>query len=100
MSPLAKQLMAERAIRDSAKATLDANYAQVKTDLEARGIAGRLADDAIEHARIVFDEAVDVAENHPGVIGGTIAALALWLFRDQAIGLLHKIFGGSDEEKD
>lgn len=81
MNKLAIQVLADRAARDAARAVFDAHYAALKADMEERGIAGRIADETLEQARGFFDEAVAVAENHPGVIGGTITALLLWIFR-------------------
>lgn len=87
------KFLADKAARDHAKTAFDANLAQVKLDLEARGVAGRVADEVAENAKMVFDEAADVAQEHPGVIGGTIAALMLWLLRNPIIGLLDDLIG-------
>lgn len=85
MGKLADQVLADRAARDAARAAFDAHYAAIKADMEERGIAGRIADETVEQAKGMFDEAVAVAESHPGVIGGTIAALLLWIFRTTII---------------
>jgi hypothetical protein len=79
------QLLADRAARDVARVTYEAQLASIKADLETRGIGGRIADEVSDQARALFDEAVDVAENHPGVIGGTIAAIGLWILRNPII---------------
>lgn len=92
-SALESKVLADRALRDTAKAAFDAHRAQVKLDLEARGIAGRVADEMLENAKMVFDEAVDVAQEHPGIIGGTIAALVLWFMRNPIIGWLDDTLG-------
>ena len=57
------------------------------------GGAGRVADEMLENAKMVFDEAVDVAQEHPGIIGGTIAALVLWFMRNPIIGWLDDTLG-------
>ncbi|MCJ2177541.1 hypothetical protein [Novosphingobium album (ex Hu et al. 2023)] len=85
MGKLADQVLSDRAARDAARTAFDTHYAALKADMEERGIAGRIADETMEHAKGMFDEAVAVAESHPGVIGGTIAALLLWLFRTTII---------------
>ncbi len=85
MNDLARQVVANRAARDAARATFDAHYRELRADIEQRGIGGRIADEALEQARGVFDEAVAVAEAHPAAIGGTMAALALWLLRNPII---------------
>lgn len=93
MGKLAAQVMADRAARDAARATFDAHYGALKADMEERGIGGRIADEAIEQAKDVFDEAVAVAEAHPAAIGGTIAALALWILRNPIIAWLERTLG-------
>jgi hypothetical protein len=94
MTPgLETKVLADKALRDSFKQTFDANMAQVKLDLEARGIGGRIADEVVDRAKIVFDEAADIANEHPGVIGGTIAALVLWILRNPILGWLDELLG-------
>lgn len=89
---LERQVLADKALRDKAKLAFDGGLAQVKLDLAARGIGGRVADEVVDRAKLVFDEAVYVAEEHPGVIGGTIAAIVLWLVRNPIIGWLDNMF--------
>lgn len=90
---LETKVLADKALRDSSKSSFDTRLAQVKLDLEARGIAGRVADEVAGQAKIVFDEAADIAQEHPGVIGGTIAALVLWALRNPIIGWLDELLG-------
>jgi hypothetical protein len=85
MAKLALQLETDRATRDAARAAFDARYGAIKADMEERGLAGRILDETMEQARSALDEAVDVAEGHPAVIGGTIAALVLWFLRNPVI---------------
>lgn len=92
MSPLAAQVLADRAARDAARAAFNAHYEALKNDLEERGIAGRIADEAMEQAKQAFDEAVAVAEAHPGAVGGTIAALVIWLLRTPIIAWVEHLF--------
>jgi len=88
-------LAAARALRDATKLELDTHLAQVKLDLQERGIAGRVADEVVERAKIVFDEAADVVQDNPGVIGGTIAALMLWLLRNPIIAWIEARIGSN-----
>lgn len=87
------KVLADKALRDAAKSSFDTRLAQVRLDLEARGIAGRVADQVADQARMVFDEASDVAQEHPGIIAGTIAALMLWILRNPIIGWLDHLLG-------
>lgn len=85
-SALESRVLADKALRDGSKLSFDTRLAQVKQDLEARGIAGRVADEVADRAKLVFDEAVDVVQEHPGAIGGTIAVIVLWILRNPIIG--------------
>lgn len=94
-----KQVLADRAVRDAARARFDAHYAVLKADIAERGLAGRVVDEAVEQARVMFDEAVAVVEEHPGAVGGTFAALMLWILRNPIIAGLESIFGSSAKNK-
>jgi len=87
------QVLADKALRDTTKQALNSNLAQVKLDLQARGIGGRIADEVVERSKLVFDEATEIAQEHPEVIGGTIAALALWVLRNPILGWLDELLG-------
>ncbi|HUD27385.1 MAG TPA: hypothetical protein VMQ93_00840 [Novosphingobium sp.] len=91
MNRLAAQVMADRVARDAARARFDGHYQAFKADMDERGIGGRIADEAIEQAKLVFDEAVAVVEEHPGAVGGTLAALVLWLVRNPLIAWIRDI---------
>ncbi|MCT2400823.1 hypothetical protein [Novosphingobium mangrovi (ex Huang et al. 2023)] len=93
MGNLASRVEADRAARDAARAAFDEHYGVLKADIEERGIAGRIVDEAMDQAKDMFDEAVAVAETHPGVIGGTIAALVLWMLRNPIIAWIEKMLG-------
>ncbi|WP_232492262.1 hypothetical protein [Novosphingobium kaempferiae] len=86
MGKLAAQVIADKAARDAAKAQFDGHYQAFKADIDERGIGGRIADEAMEQAKLVFDEAVAVVEEHPAAIAGTLAALVLWFLRNPIIG--------------
>jgi hypothetical protein len=90
---LETKVLADKALRDKTKGSLDNRLAQVKLDLAARGIAGRVADEVVGRAKDVYDEAADIAQEHPTVIGGTIAALVLWILRNPIIAWLEEILG-------
>ena len=103
MSRLAKRVEGARAKRDVARGAFDLRLAQVREDLDARGIGGRIADRIGQDAREAFDEAIEVANHNRGVVAGTIAALAIWLFRHHIIawieGLAGMANGANDEEE-
>lgn len=91
MGKLAAQFMADKAARDIAKARFDGHFQAFKADIQERGLGGRIADEAMEQAKLVFDEAVGVVEEHPAAVGGTLAALVLWFLRNPIIGLVENM---------
>lgn len=103
MTRAAEQLvLAERASRDAAKARLDTQIARIRGGIEERGIGGRIADEASAKAFAALDEAAEIAGQSKGVIGGTLALLALWSFRRPIISAFASLFGaddGSDDSK-
>lgn len=93
MKALAETVARSRAERDVARRVFDTRYNAMKADMEERGIAGRIADETMEQAKDMFDEAVAVVQEHPGAVGGTLAALVLWFLRNPLIGWLEESFG-------
>lgn len=93
MASLAYRLAEDRAVRDAAKAAFDAHYGALKADIEERGIGGRIADEAIDKALDLMDEAVAVVEEHPAVVGGTFTALVVWLLRNPILALIADLVG-------
>lgn len=75
------QLAAAKRAREAAHSAFETQLAQVRADLAARGIGGRVADRVSETAAKVADEAIVVADENKGVIAGTIAALVAWCLR-------------------
>lgn len=71
----------DRANRRAARAVVEAEVAQVKADLAARGIGGRIADTVSDKAKATADEALELAQGSKAVIAGTIGAVALWFWR-------------------
>jgi len=100
MTRAAEQLvLAERASRDAAKARLDTQIARIRGDIEERGIGGRIADEASAKAFAALDEAAEIAGQSKGVIGGTLALLALWFFRRPIISAFASMFGADGDSK-
>lgn len=92
-SRLAAQVLADRLARDAARAAYDARVEALKSDYAERGIAGRLMDEMSEQVHAMFDEAVNVVEEHPGAIGATIATLALWILRNPIMAWVDVLLG-------
>ena len=101
MSNAADRLAKDRTTREAALSAFNANLAQVRTDLEARGIGGRIADQASMEVRAGIDEALAIADDNKGIVAATIAALALWFLRIPLIAGLRSLLAGekADDEK-
>lgn len=92
MSELEQRLREDRATRNAARAVHDANLLQVKQDLAARGIGGRIAAKAKNDALDLADEALAVAKESKGIIAGALGALALWFLRGHVAALAARLF--------
>jgi hypothetical protein len=99
MGRLVKRLESDRATRDAARGAFDLRLAQVRQDVDARGIGGRIADKITEDAFDVIDEAVEIADSNRGVIAGTIAAVAIWIFRHPIIAWIEGLMEAKHEEE-
>lgn len=100
MNATARKVLQEKAVRNAARDAYETKLAQVKADLAARGIAGRIADDVAEKAKSTFDESVTIAQDNPAVVGGTILALVLWLVKSPLIAWTEDLFGSSERNDD
>ena len=101
MSNAADRLAKDRTTREAALSAFNANLTQVRTDLEARGIGGRIADQVHMEVRAGIDEALAIADDNKGIVAATIAALALWFLRIPLIAGLRSLLDGekTDGEK-
>lgn len=88
------QLREDRALRNAALTLVKADVAHVRADLTSRGVGARIFDRIGEGAVDVFEEAVEVAENHRGALATLVAAIILWFARHPLMSLF------SDEEDD
>lgn len=93
MGPLVRQFLDSRERRDDARAQLDTRIAQVREDLDARSVGGRVADRVVGDAQAMLEEAADLAGEHRTLIIGTIAAVAVWLLRNPIMSLVGMITG-------
>ncbi|NBW74958.1 MAG: hypothetical protein EBR34_04085 [Sphingomonadaceae bacterium] len=84
----------DRANRKAAWALFEGRLTQVKDDLAARSIGGRIVAKAKDDALAVADEAVAVAKDNKGLVAATIAALLAWAFRAPLLALFAARPGG------
>jgi hypothetical protein len=95
------RLLTDRANRNAARQLVDGGVAQVKSDLAARGVGGRVKDKLTGEVEDAVATGIDVARQNKPVIAGTIGLLLVWLLRGQLGRLAKRAFGaGSDEIQD
>lgn len=82
------QLAQDRTLRESARGRFDHRLAQVRADLAARGIGGRIRDKAVDQGSEALAQGLDIARESRGVVAATATALTVWLFRKPLLALL------------
>lgn len=97
MTPMERQFVEDRAMRDSAKALFEADIAQVRGDLAARGVGERIGARIGEGAVDMADEALELAGENKGTLSAAVAALLLYVFRNP---LIEWLFGEDDGDFD
>ena len=97
MNEAERRLSADRAQRSAARRLLDVQLAQVKADLSARGIGGRIKDSVVQQADEAVATGITVARENKPIVAGTIGLLLVWLFRNPLSKLLGRIFGRTPE---
>lgn len=88
-----RRLLEYRAQREQAWSLLHDDIAGLRGDLEQRGIGGRVADKVGEQAHDVWDQTVDVASSHRGIVAATLVALVAWLLRKPIARGVGSMFG-------
>lgn len=84
MSGLEDQLRQDRALRNAARAVIDADIEHLKADFSPPVLGSRLSDGAVE----VFEQASSVADDNKGVLGALVAAIFIWFARNPILSLL------------
>lgn len=92
-----EQLHADRHVRDAARALVEADLQNLRSDLSARSIGDRAKDRLTQGASEVYEEAIEVAADNKGALAAIVAALALWFARNP---ILEVLFGDPDDKRD
>lgn len=85
---LERQFAQDRAMRDAAFELVKADFSHLRTDLSAQGLASRFTARLGEGATDLYEDAVEAADNHRGLLAGLLAAIILWFAREPIIDLL------------
>lgn len=99
MTSAERRLHEDRAQRSAARRLFNGGLAQVRADLSARGIGGRIKDSAVQQADEALHTAISVARENKPVVAGTIALLLVWLVRNPLGKLLGRLFGHTPATK-
>ena len=97
MSDAELRLSQDRAQRRAARQLVDVQLAQVKADLSARGIGGRIKHSVIQQADEAVATGIAVARENKPVVAGTFGLLLVWLFRNPLGKMLGRLFGHTPE---
>jgi hypothetical protein len=93
MSEAESRLAQHRDQRGSARGLFDTRLAQVKADLAARSIPGRVKAKAQGEVFKALDTGLDVAKESKGIIAATAGAVLIWAFRAPLLGALRGLLG-------
>ena len=94
MSDLARQLAEDKALRDAARAVVDADITFLKEEYSPSALGSRMAGGAGD----VFDQAVAVADDNKGVLATLVGAVALWFARNPILSLIEAPEDGEASE--
>lgn len=90
-------MIADRRVRDAARAVVDADIGHLRADLSRKGLSERAWGRVTDGAQEVYDEAVEVAADHKGALAAIVAALVMWFARNP---ILDAIFGEEPDTED
>ena len=97
MTDAESRLAEDRANRKVARGLFDSRLTQVKADLAARSVPGRIKAKATDEMAKGIEQGVTIAKESKGIIAGTVAALALWFFREPLWALGKGLIAGKQD---
>lgn len=97
MDPNEQRLSEDRANRKAARGLFDRRIAQVRADLAARSVPGRIKAKATDEAAKAIEQGVAVAKESKGIIAATVGALALWFFRAPLMAFAAGLFASKQD---
>lgn len=97
MTEAERRLIEDRHNRKAAKQLVETGVAQVKADLSARGIGGRIKDSVVKEADDAVATGITVVRENKAVVAGTFSLLLVWWLRGPLGSLLSRVFGSKSE---
>jgi len=98
MNTLKRQMLEDKALRDTAHSLITADAAHVRNIFSkgslGKRVAGRIGDGASD----VYQKASDTAGNNGGILTAVAGAIALWFARKPIIGLLADDAASTNED--
>ncbi|MGQ7829016.1 hypothetical protein [Altererythrobacter sp. Z27] len=99
MTDLRRQLLEDRALRNTARSIITAQFDRVRNGLSGQRIGEQLADDVGDETLDAADRASDALRGKGGIVAGVAAAVAgataLWFAREPLLAL----FRSSEENE-
>lgn len=88
MTEAERRLADDRATRRAAKANMKSGVAQVKRDLAARSVPGRVVDTVKGKTTEALADGIEIAVESKGIIAAVAGGIGLWVFRDRIARML------------
>lgn len=88
MTEAERRLAEDRATRHAAQSNLKSGVAQVKRDLSARSVPGRVVDTIKGRTTEVLADGIEIAAESKGIVAAVAGGIGLWLFRDRIARML------------
>ncbi len=89
MNSLKRQMLEDKALRDAAKALVEADRQHLRENFSNKGLAARAIERLSEGASDVYEEAAATASDNKGALAAIVAALVLWFARNPISDLLN-----------
>ncbi|MDE2436869.1 MAG: hypothetical protein KGM49_11475 [Sphingomonadales bacterium] len=86
-----RRLIEDRETRRAARAVFDHGVRQVRTDLDARSVPGRIVDTAKAEATDALATGIAVARESKGIIATVMSGLLIWGFRAPLLRLARRL---------
>ncbi|MBD3729790.1 MAG: hypothetical protein IE933_08810 [Sphingomonadales bacterium] len=94
MSGIEQRLREDKAVRDAARAVVEADVAYLKSIFAPAQLAARAGDEAAQ----LFERASEAADDNKGVLAALLAAVLIWFARNPIMALFDDDRGSEEDE--